>query len=177
MTPWFLDACALINLYASGRLVDIARHVQGPLLIVPKVVEEAGWVFERVDLERGERRPIDLLPLMDAGLVQIVPLTSAAHLVFLDLAHRVDDGEAMTIAAALSLEGAGVVTDDEAALRLLDGPDMPNSTTSLSLLRIALTGCERSDLREVLINVMVCGRYLPGPRHPESSWWDVATLP
>ncbi|MFC3833338.1 MULTISPECIES: hypothetical protein [Deinococcus] len=172
MTPWFLDACSLINLYASGRLADVARHVQGPLLIVPKVVEEAGWVFERVGLERGERRPIDLRPHSDAGVVQVVRLTHTAHLAFLDLAHRIDDGEAMTIAAALAWEGAGVVTDDEAARRLLDGLDMPVSTTSLSLLRTALIGCVRNDLRETLINVTVCGRYLPSPRHPEWEWWN-----
>lgn len=172
MTPWFLDACALINLYASGRLADVARHVQGPLLVVSKVVEEAGWVFERVGLERGARQPIDLVPLTDAGLVQVVPLTPPAHLAFLDLAHRVDDGEAMTIAAALAWEGAGVVTDDEAARRLLDGPDMPTSTTSLSLLRAALHDVSQDELKESLLNLTVSGRYEPSVRHSEWSWWQ-----
>ncbi|MFK7602069.1 hypothetical protein ACI3L1_07630 [Deinococcus sp. SM5_A1] len=172
MSLWFLDACALINLYASGRLAEVARHVQGPLLVVPKVVEEAGWIFERVGLERGERQPIDLAPFMDKGLIQVVPLTPTAHQSFLDLAYRIDDGEAMTIAAALASEEAGVVTDDEAARRLLDSSGMPMSITSLSLLRAALTGCEQGDLREALINVMVCGRYVPGSRHPEWVWWQ-----
>lgn len=171
MTAWFLDACALINLYASGRLADVVQHLQAPLLVVPKVVEEAGWVFERSGLERGPRVPIDLTPLLDAGVLEIVSLTPGAQVAFIGLARRLDDGEAMTIAAALEREGGRVVTDDEAALRVLATMDTPVGVTSLALLRAALESCPAAELVEVLLNVRVCARYTPGARHPERPWW------
>jgi hypothetical protein len=65
----FLEACALINLYGSGQLLALARRQ--PFLIVPTVVAEAGWVYTRQGQERGSRQPIDLLPLLAEGLIEV----------------------------------------------------------------------------------------------------------
>ncbi len=171
MTAWFLDACGLINLYASGHLPGLARQQQRPFLLVPNVVREAGWVFERQGQERGARVPIDLGSLQDEGLIEVTEPSAAVRTVFLQLAAELDDGEAMTIAAAASLIDAGVVTDDEAAIRYLNTLKGPAVTSSLALLRTYLHDAELSDQQEALINIRVCARYLPGPRHPEIGWW------
>ena len=78
--------------------------------------------FERLELaslgrERGERVPLDLSPLLDAGLIEVIEPNLTLQTRFMQFAAELDDGEAMTIAAATTLEGAGVVTDDEAAIQ------------------------------------------------------------
>ena len=171
MTVWFLDACGLINLYASGRLADLARRRSQPFLLVPNVVREAGWVFERQDLERGDRVPIDLEPLLRQRLVEVITPSAEVQAQFLKLAAELDDGEAMTIAAAATLEGAGVVTDDEAAIKYLKSLHGPAVTSSLSLLHDLLEHSPLAAQEEALLNIRVCARYLPGPRHPEIVWW------
>lgn len=75
MTQWFLDAYSLINLYASGRLVEIAEQQGQPFLLVPKVIEEATWVYVREGNERGDRVPIELDPLIARGAIKVTPLT------------------------------------------------------------------------------------------------------
>ncbi|MGI8747742.1 MAG: hypothetical protein ACR2J4_05240 [Deinococcus sp.] len=171
MTGWYLDACALINLYASGQLPDLARQQGRPFLLVPTVVQEAGWVFERRGEERGERVPIDLGPLEREGLIEVVLPDAAVQARFLQLVTELDDGEAMTIAAANMSGDAGVVTDDQAAIRYLNALAGPAVTTSLALLRAHLSAFPLSEGREVLLNVRICGRYVPGPSHPEITWW------
>jgi len=170
VTERFLDACALINLYGSGELMALAR--KQPFLVVPTVVAEAGWVYERQEQERGPRQPIDLSPLLDEGLMVIVEPSPAALRRFLQLAILLDDGEAMTIACALEGSEAVVVTDDEAAIRYLRTLPAPGVVTSLTLLRDHLNSFPLEDRREVLLNVRICARYVPGPRHPEFTWWN-----
>ena len=171
MTAWFLDACGLINLYASGHLAGLARQRQRPFLLVPNVVKEAGWIFERQGQERGGRVPIDLGPLRAEGLIEVTEPSAAVRTLFLQLAAELDDGEAMTIAAAANLTDAGVVTDDDAAIRYLDALNGPAVTSSLALLRTYLQDVVLTDQQEALINIRICARYLPGPRHPEVGWW------
>jgi predicted nucleic acid-binding protein len=86
-----------------------------------------------------------------------------------------DDGEAMTIACAANRPRAVVVTDDEAAIRYLQKLPEPGVVTSLTLLRDHLEGLPLQDRRDALMNVRICARYVPGPRHPEFAWWN-ATL-
>jgi hypothetical protein len=172
LTSWFLDACGLINLYASGHLADLARQQQRPFLLVPTVVQEAGWVFERHGQERGARVPIDLGPLRREGLIEVMEPSAAVRTLFLQLAVQLDDGEAMTIAAAVSLVDAGVVTDDEAAVTYLNALDAPAVTSTLALLREYFQGAAMVDQQEALTNISICARYRPGPRHPEIAWWQ-----
>lgn len=171
MSGWFLDACSLINLYASGRLGVLAARQGRPFLLVPTVVAEAGWVYGRNGAERAERVPIDLEPLKARRQVEVVRPTAAMTAHFLRLAADLDDGEAMTIAAALETEGAGVVTDDEAALNYLGALGRCPVSTSLALLREDLAGAPHETCREVVLNLRICARYVPSLRHPDIDWW------
>lgn len=170
MTERFLDACALINLYGSGQLTDLARRQ--PFLVVPTVVAEAGWVYTREGQERGPRRAIDLSLLLTEGLIEVVEPPPQAVRRFLQLVTLLDDGEAMTIACAEARPEAVVVTDDEAAVRYLQTLPAPGVVTSLTLLRDHLESLPLQDRRDTLLNVRICARYIPGPRHPEFAWWS-----
>ncbi|WP_102128495.1 hypothetical protein [Deinococcus planocerae] len=173
---WYLDACALINLYASGRLPDVASALGVHFHVVPKVYpEEAGHILSPQPDGRLERERIDLAPLIEAGVILEAGAPRGAALdALVRFAARVDDGEAMTMAVALNATPrAGVVTDDAAALRLLGSEAGATFTTSLTLLRrwSEVGAVDVAEVGTALRNVEVRGRYRPGPRHPEYDWW------
>lgn len=171
MTQWFLDACSLINLYASGQLSEIAEQQAKPFLLVPKVIEEATWIYARDGNQRGDRVPIELGPLIARGALEITPLTQNIQAHYIRIAVELDDGEAMTIAAALDHRAVGVITDDEAALRYLAREPDVQTLTSLFLLREHLRESSPEACLDVILNLRICARYVPGPRHPEVNWW------
>lgn len=176
-TDWYLDACALINLYASGCLADVARILGVRFHVVPKVYpEEAGYILSPQRDGRMEKERIDLSILIRTGvIVEAGAPQGAAVAALLRFAARVDDGEAMTMAVALyaTPHPAGVVTDDGAALRLLGSEPGAAFTTSFTLLRRWSEVAEITEAEVVtaLHNMEVRGRYRPGPRHPEYAWW------
>jgi len=176
-TDWYLDACALINLYASGRLANVAAALGVRFHVVPKVYpEEAGYILSPQPDGRLERDPIDLAPLIQAGVIlEAGAPQGAAVAALLRFAARVDDGEAMTMAVALNAtpRPAGVVTDDGAALRLLEAEPGASFTTSFTLLRrwSEVAQAEVAEVSTALRNVEVRGRYRPGLSHPEYAWW------
>ncbi len=171
MTRWFLDACSLINLYASGQIGDLAARQGQPFLLVPKVVAEATWIYSREGNERGERVRIDLAPLIAQRSLQVVSLSPGMQAQYIRLAVELDDGEAMTIAASLATDNAGVITDDEAALKFLAKEADLRASTSLSLLREHLEQAPTDVCLDVILNLQISARYVPGPRHPEVAWW------
>jgi hypothetical protein len=171
VTRWFLDACSLINLYASGQLGALAVRQGQPFLLVPKVVAEATWIYSRDGNERGERVRIDLGPLIAQNLLEVVSLTPEMRAHYIRLAVELDDGEAMTIAASLEIADAGVITDDEAALKFLAKETGLQASTSLSLLREHLEQAPPGICLDVILSVLISARYVPGPRHPEVAWW------
>lgn len=171
MTRWYLDACSLINLYASRHLEAIAARQTGPFLVVPTVVAEAGWIYQRSGLERGCRVPIPMTALADAGVIEVISPTAAMMAQFMRLVLDLDDGEAMTIAAAAETRDSGVVTDDDAALNYLAQWPAVATSTSLSLLRDIFTDLPDNERGEMLLDLRICARYIPGARHPELTWW------
>jgi hypothetical protein len=178
--PWYLDACALINLFASGQFENIVRTLGLELRVVPLVFTgEALEVYTRNDQgERGPRELMNLEPLIEAGLLAVDSEPSkseeAAFLAYAALP-AMDDGEAMTIAVA-ETRGGGVVTDDLPAWRALEqyAPNVPHTTT-LALVRkwAETSGVDQSMIRDVLLEIEFRGRYRPSQKWPESeyAWW------
>lgn len=81
----------------------------------------------------------------------------------------------MTIAAAFEHNEVGVITDDEAALKYLAQKTGLQATTSLTLLREHLSEAPAEACLDVILNLRIRARYVPGPRHPEVTWWQSYT--
>lgn len=180
MPSWYLDACALINLFASGKFEEVARTLGLEFRVVPFVFNgEALEVHTRTEQgERGPREPMNLEPLIQAGALTVDAEPSsdeeAAFLAYAALP-AMDDGEAMTIAIA-EARGGGVVTDDLPAWRTLEqhAPNAPRTTTLALIRRWAeTTGADRMAVRDVLLEIELRGRYRPSAKWPESeyAWW------
>jgi hypothetical protein len=178
--PWYLDACALINLFASGQFENIVRTLGLELRVVPLVFTgEALEVYTRNDQGgRGPREIMNLEPLIKAGILAVDSEPSkdeeAAFLAYTALP-AMDDGEAMTIAVA-EVRSGGVVTDDLPAWRALEkhAPNVPRTTT-LALVRqwAETSGVDQAEIRNVLLEIEFRGRYRPSQKWPETeyAWW------
>lgn len=171
-----LDACAVVNLYATRRMEHILATIDGPVAVVDVVEREAQYVFRGGEGEDAkEREPIDLQPCIGRGVLAVIETTDEEELLtYIDLSQELDDGEAMTAALAIH-RGYTVVTDDRKAARVLAGQTVTLRTT-LDLVRAwadhqavsaEVLGVVLTDLRER-------GNYYPARSHPLRSWWDTA---
>jgi hypothetical protein len=153
---------------------SILAIVDGPVGIVDVVAREAQYVFRGGTGEDArEREPVDLGPLVDDGLLEVISTGNEEELLtFIDLSDDVGQGEAMTAALAIH-RGCIVVTDDRKASRVLMSRGV-TLRTSLDLIRAwsENSPLPRDILRLVLTDLRQRGRYDPPRGHPLRGWWD-----
>ena len=171
-----LDASCLLNLYATGRLREIALVVGMQLEVAEYVLENEVIYTWQTDATgaREEAVPVDLTPLGSEGLIRVVrmehPDDQAA---FVALAAVVDDGEAATAALA-ARRGCSVATDDRKARRVFGElmPDVPMVSTLDLLKRWAdASQVPGDELREAMDAMRQSASYVPSSREPLFEWW------
>lgn len=176
-TTVLIDACSLINLFATRHLEDIVSGRPEHLAIVEEVRRESQFVFrDGGDQNRRIREPVDWDNFISSGLLTLVDDPSEAEAqTFIDLSVELDDGEAMTGAIAIH-RGYGVITDDRKASRLLMSLDV-DVMSSLDIVadwieeeRIPVDGAAA-----ILLDIRIGARYLPPRTHSRYEWW-VSTM-
>lgn len=170
-----LDACAVLSLYATGRMREVIGAIDGPVAVVDTVAAEALFVRKIID-GVWEKVPVDLAPLHRAGVLATLRAeTEDELLTFIDLAVELDDGEAMTGALAIH-RNCTVVTDDRKAERILAGRVPLRSTLNLVKVWADGGGVPDDDLRPLLIAIDERG-YRPPRSHPLCAWWERIVSP
>ena len=169
-----LDASCLLNLYATGRMRDIAQALPYRLGVAEYVVtQEALYVWRMTD-ETEERVRVDLNPLIDDGLIEVMDLESHEEKnTFVDFAAQVDDGEAITCALALN-RGLAIATDDRKARRVFaESTDDALLFSTLDLLKTWAeeTSTPETELRDALRSIQSGASYIPSIRDPLYEWW------
>jgi predicted nucleic acid-binding protein len=175
-----LDACAVVNLYATRCMGPILAAVNGPVAIVDVVAREAQFVFRGgAGDDAREREPVDLQLFVNDGLLAVIATEIEEELLtFVDLAVEIDEGEAMTAALAIH-RGCVVVTDDRKASRVMTARGV-SLRGSLDLIRLWSEGAAPTaeTLRGALIDLRQRGNYEPARSHALRVWWeDVLELP
>lgn len=172
-----LDACCLVNLYASRNIEAVLQSLPFRFGVVRRVMEvEATYVLVGGEGEDAEdREPVNLTPLLNSGLLEIVDIdTEDEAEAFVNLAFDLDDGEARTIAVAIH-RGDIVATDDRKARQVVEHlvpPVMLISTTELLRQWSLAEGIAEDQIRRALFDIQQRGRFLP-PRHdPLREWWQ-----
>lgn len=176
-----LDASCLLNLYATGRLRDIALALPHHLGVAKYVRErEALYVWRRgTTRNEDEQVPVDLTPLVDEGLVKVERLERPEEVsTFVDFAAVVDDGEAVTIALALH-RGYAVATDDRKARWVIT--EQAQSIQLFSTLDLLKTWAEREsvsrdELQQAMTAIQLSASYIPSVRDPLYEWWRTIVL-
>ena len=167
-----LDACAVINLWATRHMQEILVAVDMPVGVVERVRNEATYVIHGgPNDDANEREPVELTPLIDRGLLHLIVPTEVELEAFVGLTIELDDGEAMTAAIATT-RGWPVVTEDRKARRVLAGRVPLRSTLDLINTWSDLHGLDEPYLRMIMTDLRERGRYLPRRNDPLRAWWN-----
>jgi len=171
-----LDACSLINFYASEFFDSILSSFKNQCCIVDQVNDESLFIRNPTDLpSKYYYKPIELQDSIQLGKLKLIKLeTETEKKVFIKLAQRLDDGEAATIALAIERE-MKVVTDDKKAIQTLK--EEAPSVEILTTLDIIKIWCEsarinRDDVKLALGNIRICANYQPSKNHDLFQWWE-----
>jgi predicted nucleic acid-binding protein len=171
-----LDACCVINLYASGHMDEILLSLPPDIFVATYVHEQEVLSIFSGPLENAEssKQQIDLSSLVSHGLINIASLTTEEEeILFINLSVELDDGEAATSAIAFH-RNWGIATDDGKALKIIrrDAPHLQLLST-LALIRYwaDTTNQPFSIVQLALKNVHLRARYRPGKNHPFFTWW------
>lgn len=173
-----LDACCVMNLYASGRMEEIIASIAETITIAVYVMKVETLTVYTVSKTTAlnERETIDLNPLIAKGLLVAVDLRSNKETAtFVELTtYRLDDGEAITMAIAVNRNWA-VATDDRRAKHVLNMRH--ESIQTISTPEIIKHWQEnrkpKADiLRQTIIDIERKANFLLGSRHPLYEWWQ-----
>jgi hypothetical protein len=175
-----LDACVLLNLWATQRIVEIIRTLPRPCAVAQYVRDrEALWVGRHRQGPAADYERIDLSELVACDIIEVLALEGEeemAHFIALASSPGLDDGEAMSGALAHS-RGLVVATDDRAALATFARHHPPISTRSTASLIKHWVECASVDdttLRTALGDIRERACFEPGVRDPLHGWWRTA---
>jgi predicted nucleic acid-binding protein len=168
-----LDACCIINLYASKRIEEILSVIPKSVCVAAYVKDEE--ILRTYDISSNAAEDIDLQSLIDHGILRLVDLdleTEAEARV--NFATVLDDGEAVTGAIALHRNWA-IATDDKAAINVFAREASHlQIITSPELVKywVDMTQPSFETVNVCLQNITVGASYRPGTKHPLYEWWQ-----
>ena len=171
-----IDACAVLNLHASGFFESILRSRPDSCCVVEQVKNESLFIRKPSDSITGyEYEPITLDQYFQNDLLKLVKLeNNTEQELFVNLAATVDDGEAATIAVAIS-HNMRVVTDDKKAVRVIkqEAPRLVClSTLDVVKAWSEARAIEPSQIKTALENIIVHANYVPNSKHHLFEWWQ-----
>lgn len=167
-----IDACIVINLYATTRTVEILGAAGARVVVVDQVTAEALYVL-RPGAGGLEQIAIDIEPEIQSGLMTKERLSEAELSTYVRYAAELDDGEAATLSLARH-RCSQVATDDRAAQTFIQRNNLPLSVVRTSdLVRrwMVSSGPSEGEVIRVLREIRDYGRFTPNELDPHSSWW------
>ena len=175
MPAVILDACGMLNLYASGRFVPILTSLRHDWYL-PIAVEREAQQYRQPDPADPEKLislPIDLAPAIGAGVLARCDCEGDEEAeLYVELAARIgDDGESMGLAIA-KCRGWSVLTDDRKARRIAKECGVPVlATTGVMKLWAEAAKPTADELATVLEAIERFANYRPGRGAEHYDWW------
>lgn len=177
-----LDACCVLNLYASYQMESILASIPAQVVISDYVKDrEVLYVWAGpVGNELEERESVDLESFVDNGLINVAVLNEEAESsTYVNFTSQLDDGEAMTGAIAIHRNWA-IATDEKKAIRLFqqEAPENQIITTPEIIKHWADSHNPSPEtIKTVLRNIRSRGRYFPDKQNLLYDWWQRAENP
>jgi predicted nucleic acid-binding protein len=165
-----LDTCCLVNLAAIDGTLDCLASFKF-IWHVPTAVHAEG-IFIRAAADSRDVQRIDLAPSITKGAVQICsPADDAEHVLYVEFALTLGDGEAMALAIAKN-RGWKVATDDRKARNKADAVGLSVVTTPELVQRWASdTARSRAEAAIALRRIETLARFSPAENSPAAKWW------
>lgn len=169
-----LDTCALLILIASGVIHEILSIIGQNSIICVLVHNESKYLRKEDDI--NEKEPVDLEPLIKSQVIQVCDFeTPEEQELFVNLVVDLDDGEAMSVAIALSRNWY-LATDDKIARRVFKENNSNNdfliSTTDLIKRWSESENIPDSELKSILLKVERKASFRPPKSDPNLQWWN-----
>jgi predicted nucleic acid-binding protein len=177
MSERIIDACCLINLYATGTEDSIFRACGGFWL--PAQVQNEALRIRRFDEDTPTRlvsQNIDLGDAIAAGLIQTCQLEGQDEVGgFVRFAMELDDGEASCLAIAMS-RGWTVATDDRKARRMASENGIALTSTPELIQRwVDAASPSEATVADVLKKIELFAKFRPRRNDPLHGWWTGLT--
>jgi predicted nucleic acid-binding protein len=172
MDDHVVDACCLINLCAAGELRNRLSLLGGSWYVPTAVLREALYVHVKQADGTIDKSPLDLQSWIDNGTLLSCTAEVGGELdLYVELATRIDDGEAMALAIAKA-RGWTLATDDRKAQRIANELTVAVLTTPELIKRWADSANPSPDeLRETLRRIEERASFFPAANHPLYTWW------
>ncbi len=175
MADQIVDACCLINLYASGKIQVIVPACGGNFYVSEQVRRESMSIrqVDPADASLLLPSPIDLSPEISKGLIKECRLETKAEIEsYVSFAMEVDDGEASSLAIAKSRNWI-VATDDRKAIRLASESGIVVITTPELVERWAKnTNPTHDEIAETIRAIERFAKFRPRRGNPLHDWWS-----
>ena len=174
-----LDACCLLNIFASGRGIDILKALPVQRVVTQIVCDDELKTLQSLDAGKNEGAEQFQLALSQGWLTVVDFETEVEAESFVNyIAENLDDGEAATCAIAFQRNWA-IATDDKKAISFTKR-EAPNiqviSTLELVKYWADEVNPDLNDLRLAIQAIRVKGKYIPPKRHPLYTWWKKITI-
>ena len=174
MADQIVDACSLINLYASGRVQAIIPACGGHSYVSEQVRNESVSIRKVDPADTSILIPslINLLPEISNGLIKECRLETKEEIEsYVNFAIEVDDGEASCLAIAMSRKWM-IATDDRKAIRLASESGIAVITTPELIERWAkATSASDEEVRQTIRAIERFARFRPRRSNPLHDWW------
>jgi predicted nucleic acid-binding protein len=168
-----LDACCIINLYASSVMGEVLESIPFPCFVDEYVREKEALKIKAKP--KNEFIDIDLEPLIEKKILKEISLSGEEEKrTFVNLAAALDDGEARCGAIAAN-RNLVVATDEKAGIRVFSNLNPPISTVStLSMLHNWAVAKNKNmvHIRSVLKRIEKRASYRPGLSNEYFNWWE-----
>lgn len=175
MPAVILDACGILNLYASGRFVSILTALKYEWYL-PAAVERESQQYRQPDPDDPEKLlqlPIDLSPVIEDGVIVRCDCDGDQETeLYIELAAKIgDDGESMGLAIA-KCRGWAVLTDDKKARRIAKELNIAVlATTEVMKQWSEVFRPTTAELSAVLEAVERFANFRPGSADQNYGWW------
>lgn len=169
-----LDACVLLNLKATGIIQDILGVIAQNVVICVLVKEESFYLRKEEDINESES--VDIDDLINQGIIQLCDFENIDEQnLFVNLAAELDDGEAMSMAIALS-RNCHLATDDKKARRIFNENAKDNklltSTTDLIKEWAENENIDDLTIKSILLKVERKASFRPPKSDINLQWWN-----
>ena len=173
MSELIVDACCLINLYATGtedRIFQVCGEVW-----VPAQVQNEALRIRCIDEDHPTRlvsQDIDLDDAIAAGYIRTCQVEGQDELdAFVRFAMQLDDGEACCLAIAMS-RGWTVATDDRKARRIASENGIELISTAELIQRwVDAVSASEGAVADVLKKIELFAKFRPRRTDPLYGWW------
>lgn len=180
MADKIVDACSLINLYASGKFGSIIASCGGEFYVSEQVQSECLMIRQPHPDDDSVLipSPIDLSEAISDGILKQCRLEGDAEIeAFIEFAAQVDDGEASCLAIAKS-RGWLVATDDQKAIRVASEAGISVITTPELLQRwMGIASPTDAVVAEALLSIERFANFRPRRESALYDWWTTRSEP